>query len=371
MGASASVPTETATIFCHQCNTTATVTIPADSRRAARGSGAGAGAGGANQPAVRCTRCSGDFVEFVPTMSGDAFSQALQEDPEFLNNASSAAARRQYLHQQHLLQQQLAYEQVMLRAAMASARAEALGAQGGAPDSPASTGPPRASREFVENIPTIALSAEQVEDQDECVVCAEDFEVGEEVAQMPCQHFFHRACITQWLEKQNNCPVCRREVPAEEAAPIFPPASSPSGSIVSSAPLVYTFALERPQQNRPRRISAAGTTSAANASMQSPASSSLSPVSSAGSRSSSPSSSSRTVLQRLRAARDRAFSSSESPSSSRSENRAGRASSSASLPHPMSHRSGRSGGSSPAAAPTSVAERRRSTEASSLPPIRR
>lgn len=33
---------------------------------------------------------------------------------------------------------------------------------------------------------------------------------------LPCKaHFFHELCITEWMKKQNVCPVCRHPVTEE------------------------------------------------------------------------------------------------------------------------------------------------------------
>ncbi|CAN6374077.1 unnamed protein product [Urochloa humidicola] len=50
---------------------------------------------------------------------------------------------------------------------------------------------------------------------DECAICFEDFEEGEEVSVMPCshRHEFHGSCITKWLGRSNTCPLCRHQLP--------------------------------------------------------------------------------------------------------------------------------------------------------------
>ncbi|KAF7011998.1 hypothetical protein CFC21_026242 [Triticum aestivum] len=50
--------------------------------------------------------------------------------------------------------------------------------------------------------------------QTECAVCLKDFEVDDKVATMPCDHYFHQGCISEWLKVSCACPLCRHALPA-------------------------------------------------------------------------------------------------------------------------------------------------------------
>ena len=50
----------------------------------------------------------------------------------------------------------------------------------------------------------------------ECSVCKDEFLDGENAIDMPCMHIFHKQCIVAWLEKHNNCPTCRFELPTDD-----------------------------------------------------------------------------------------------------------------------------------------------------------
>jgi hypothetical protein len=45
-----------------------------------------------------------------------------------------------------------------------------------------------------------------------CMICLEDFKSKEKVTALPCIHFFHTQCITEWIERKNECPVCKFEL---------------------------------------------------------------------------------------------------------------------------------------------------------------
>ena len=49
----------------------------------------------------------------------------------------------------------------------------------------------------------------QHRNQDPCSICCDQFAVDDVCQQMPCNHLFHKECLTKWLVQSNVCPVCR------------------------------------------------------------------------------------------------------------------------------------------------------------------
>jgi len=45
-----------------------------------------------------------------------------------------------------------------------------------------------------------------------CVICQEDYVLGQRLVQLPCSHTFCDDCGSEWLRRSNACPVCRREL---------------------------------------------------------------------------------------------------------------------------------------------------------------
>ncbi|KAL2651664.1 hypothetical protein R1flu_019792 [Riccia fluitans] len=79
-------------------------------------------------------------------------------------------------------------------------------------------GAPPAARTAVEAMPTIHITSEHLgTDAAQCAVCKDDFELGSYVRQMPCKHMYHSDCILPWLAQHNSCPVCRYEMPTDDA----------------------------------------------------------------------------------------------------------------------------------------------------------
>ncbi|KAF5204637.1 hypothetical protein FRX31_005778 [Thalictrum thalictroides] len=58
---------------------------------------------------------------------------------------------------------------------------------------------------------------EKEEELEACIVCKEDFLIGEDIIVMHCikSHIFHEECLVKWLEESHVCPLCRFELPKD------------------------------------------------------------------------------------------------------------------------------------------------------------
>lgn len=70
-----------------------------------------------------------------------------------------------------------------------------------------------------------------------CAICLDDYETGDKLRVLPCDHEFHVACIDQWLTTRRPfCPVCKRDprqspssdAPPSETTPLLGSLSNPN-----------------------------------------------------------------------------------------------------------------------------------------------
>jgi hypothetical protein len=56
------------------------------------------------------------------------------------------------------------------------------------------------------------------EKNDECSVCAKDFEINDIVSLLPCGHYFCEDCATNWFDRvqSTTCPLCRYDLAQPE-----------------------------------------------------------------------------------------------------------------------------------------------------------
>ena len=48
-----------------------------------------------------------------------------------------------------------------------------------------------------------------------CVICLEEFTVGDKFTALPCLHLYHFECIESYLKTKMQCPVCKLEITRE------------------------------------------------------------------------------------------------------------------------------------------------------------
>lgn len=64
------------------------------------------------------------------------------------------------------------------------------------------------------------------DDCDECCpICLVEYEVGDSLRSLPCDHEFHKACVDSWLAGNASCPACRRSL--RDLRPTPPPSLLP------------------------------------------------------------------------------------------------------------------------------------------------
>jgi len=56
------------------------------------------------------------------------------------------------------------------------------------------------------------IAKEMLDAAPSCSICMEDYEVEDEIRKLGCGHFFHCACIDEWLKVSRICPYCRQEI---------------------------------------------------------------------------------------------------------------------------------------------------------------
>ncbi|XP_038221901.1 E3 ubiquitin-protein ligase Iruka isoform X2 [Zerene cesonia] len=74
------------------------------------------------------------------------------------------------------------------------------------------SGPPPMPRDILNSIPNETVTEQQAEANISCSVCWENFQLGETISRLECEHIFHSSCITPWLQLHATCPICRRSL---------------------------------------------------------------------------------------------------------------------------------------------------------------
>lgn len=96
--------------------------------------------------------------------------------------------------------------------------------------------------ELKEKLPTVVYDEELKARDSLCCVCLGEFEMKEELMQVPsCKHVFHRDCIRNWLRSNTTCPLCRCLVfVVDETKLVVPSPPQTSPALLPPTPIQFT-----------------------------------------------------------------------------------------------------------------------------------
>ena len=77
---------------------------------------------------------------------------------------------------------------------------------------------PPASDRAIQNLKKIEILENNISNYKNltCNICLENFQIGNILRILECNHEFHENCILTWLKKNNTCPVCRHELESND-----------------------------------------------------------------------------------------------------------------------------------------------------------
>ena len=68
------------------------------------------------------------------------------------------------------------------------------------------------SKQELSKIPFKIYAKYKYNGQDECSICRDNYQTGEQIKELPCGHIYHVNCIDKWLEQERKCPYCNKEI---------------------------------------------------------------------------------------------------------------------------------------------------------------
>ena len=71
------------------------------------------------------------------------------------------------------------------------------------------------SPEIIAELPRFRFPVKEMILDRTCAICLNVYEDGDELLQLPCQHFFHRECVDKWLRLSARCPLCNHDMNPE------------------------------------------------------------------------------------------------------------------------------------------------------------
>lgn len=84
--------------------------------------------------------------------------------------------------------------------------------------SPQTNAAPPASQDAIDKLEKKRVDDQMLgsEGKAECTICIDQISRGDEVAVLPCKHWYHHECVVLWLKEHNTCPICRMPIETRE-----------------------------------------------------------------------------------------------------------------------------------------------------------
>lgn len=160
---------------------------------------------------IRCRDCGKTFCEEIVSSNND--DHPSQYTPFVVNEAQSRRRLNETSPILDMLQSLISFNE--------DAHMENIISYLMAND-PNKYGNPPASQEEVKKLRKVTvdeINKEEIRKMSSehlCSVCKDDYEMGQNLIQLPCTHLFHDDCILPWLKERNSCPTCRYELKTDD-----------------------------------------------------------------------------------------------------------------------------------------------------------
>ena len=152
-----------------------------------------------NEDEVRCPMCGGTFVEQTRIPAHVHNHHHRRRNENDLDDHQQIQFLLSILRQNILSQLEQAELNLALRESMETYKPNVT----------------PASKSAISNLERYELTEDLLKAAQDpmCVICSEEFKVGDKVLSLPCKHLFHVECCEKWLEINNTCCVCREPIP--------------------------------------------------------------------------------------------------------------------------------------------------------------
>ncbi|GAM23398.1 hypothetical protein SAMD00019534_065730, partial [Acytostelium subglobosum LB1] len=77
--------------------------------------------------------------------------------------------------------------------------------------------PPVSDYMFQEITEEVIITKRNKERIGDCTICVTEFPLDTEAIKLPCKHYYHFDCITEWLKMHSSCPNCRTQLPTNNS----------------------------------------------------------------------------------------------------------------------------------------------------------